>query len=155
MNPQVKTAATAARAYYEAEQAFESAKEALMPYAKLQAELTKKVIKDLGMDKDYSYRPYFRYDWIELEIGGHYVGTSDIPVITCQLWERGRCGDSDSIEGGFDLSPHILNDNPEMFEAELRAKLGTEADKKKLKQIEAKQREIAELQERLAQLQRG
>lgn len=153
MNEAVKTAQQAARAFYEAEQAFEAAKEALMPYAKQQAEITKKVADELGLRSDYTYRPYFGYSWIELEIGGHYEGSSDIPVIECNLWYRGRCGDSDSIEGGFTLSQHILNGQPELFEDELRAKLGDQAAKKRQAEREQKQRQIAELQAQLSKLQ--
>lgn len=153
MNEQIKTAMSAARAFYEAEQAFEVAKEALMPYAKLQAEITKKVADELGLRSEYTYRPYFGYSWIELEIGGYYQGASDIPVIQCNLWYRGRCGDSDSIEGGFTLSQHIINGKPELFEDELRAKLGDAAAKKRQTEREQKQRHIAQLQAELAKLQ--
>lgn len=153
MNEAVKTAQQAARAFYEAEQALDAAKEALMPYAKQQAEITKKVADELGLRSEYTYRPYFGYSWIELEIGGYYEGSSDIPVIECNLWYRGRCGDSDSIEDSFTLNQHILNGEPEKFEAELRGKLETESQKKARQDRERKEREIARLQTELNRLQ--
>lgn len=155
MNDHVKTAQSAARAFYEAERALEEAKGALMPYAKQQIELTKKIVIELGMKDHHDYRPFFRYDWIELEVGGYYEGDSDVPVINCQLWQRGRCGDSDSMEGEFKLSQHILDGQPERFEDELRAKLGDAAAKKRQQEREQKQRQIEELQAQLAKLQEG
>lgn len=153
MNEQIKTAITAARAYYEASEALDKAKEALMPLAKQQIEITKKVVTELGLKDNYDYRAMFYYDWIEFEIGGYYEGTSDTPVINCELWRRGRCGDSDSIEGEFKLSQHIINGQPELFEDELRAKLGDLAAKKRQADREQKQRHIAQLQAELAKLQ--
>lgn len=155
MNEQIKTAMSAARAFYEASEAFDQAKEALEPYAKQQIELTKKIVTELGMKDHYDYRPMFYYDWLEFEIGGYYEGASDTPVIECQLWYRGRCGDSDSIEGTFKLSQHILSGQPEKFDDELRAKLGDTTAKKRQAEREQKQRQIAELQSELAKLQEG
>ncbi len=153
MNDLIKTATSAARAYYEASQAFDEAKEALMPLAKQQIEITKKVVTELGMKENYTYRPFFYYDWIEFEVGGYYEGASDTPVIECHLWYRGRCGDSDSIEGSFKLSQHIIDGRPEAYEDELRAKLGDVAAKKRQADREQKQRQIDELQSQLAKLQ--
>ena len=153
MNEHIKTAMTAARAFYEASEAFDQAKEALKPLAEQQIETTKRVVTELGLKDDYKYRPFFYYDWLEFEIGGYYEGTSDTPVIECHLWYRGRCGDSDSIEGSFKLSQHIIDGKPELFEDELRAKLGDQAAKKRQAEREQKQRQIAQLQEELNKLQ--
>lgn len=153
MNDKVKTAQAAARAYHEASQAFDEAKDALMPYAKLQAEITKRVAAECNMKEHYNYRPYFYHDWIELSIGNFYQGTSDTPVINCELWYRGRCGDQDSEEGSFELSQHILNGEPEKFEAELRSKLESEGQKKARQEREATERKIAQLQADLKKLE--
>lgn len=153
MNEQIKTAASAAKAFYEAEQALDEAKEALMPFAKQQADLTKKIAIEMGLIDHYDYRFLKYYDWIELEIGGYYRGASEIPVINANFWTRGRCGDHDSNEGSFELSEHILNGDPEKFELELRAKLGDKAAQKRKNELEQKQREIAALQAQLAKLQ--
>lgn len=153
MNEHIKTAMTAARAFYEASNAFDEAKEALEPLAKQQIEITKKVVTELGLKDSYDYRPFFYYAWMEFEIGGYYEGASDSPVINCQLWYRGRCGDSDSVEGSFKLSQHIIDGRPELFEDELRAKLGDQAAKKRQAEREQKQRHIAQLQAELAKLQ--
>ena len=153
MNEQIKTAMSAARAFYEASEAFDQAKEALKPLAKQQIEITKKVVTELGLKDQYDYKPFFYYDWLEFEIGGYYEGTSDTPVIEVNLWYRGRCGDSDSIEGTFKLSQHIINGKPELFEDELRAKLGDQAAKKRQAEREQKQWHIAQLQAELAKLQ--
>ena len=153
MNEHIKTAITAARTFYEASNAFDEAKGALKPYAKQQIEITKKVVTELGMKDHYDYRPMFYHDWIEFEVGGYYEGTSDTPVIECNLWYRGRCGDSDSVEGSFKLSQHIINGRPEKFEDELRAKLGDTAAKKRQAEREQKQRQIEELRSQLAKLQ--
>ena len=153
MNEQIKTAMTATRAYFEASEAFDQAKEALKPLAKQQIEITKKVVTELGLKETYEYRPFFYFDWLEFELGGYYEGTSDTPVIECNLWYRGRCGDSDSIEGTFKLSQHIINGQPELFEDELRAKLGDQAAKKRQAEREQKQRQIQELQAQLDRLQ--
>ena len=152
MNEQIKQAMTAARAFYEASEAFDQAKDALMPFAEQQIEITKKVTSELGMKDNYDYRPFFYYDWLEFEIGGYYEGASDTPVIECNLWYRGRCGDSDSIEGSFKLSQHIIDGQPELFEDELRAKLGDAAAKKRQAEREQKQRQIEELQAQLDEL---
>lgn len=153
MNTQIQTAMSAARAFYEASEAFDAAKEALKPLAKQQIDITKRVTTELGMKDDYRYRPFFYYDWLEFEVGGYYEGTSDTPVIECHLWYRGRCGDSDSIEGSFKLSQHIIDGQPEKFEDELRAKLGDAAAKKRQAEREQKQREIEALQKDLERLQ--
>jgi hypothetical protein len=153
MNDLIKTATNAARAFYEASEAFDKAKDALMPLAKQQVEITKRIATECGLLEHYEYRQYRYYDWIELEVGGYYEGASDTPVIECQLWYRGRCGDSDSMEGNFKLNKHIINGEPEKFEAELRAKLETEGQKKARQERERKEREIARLQAELAQLQ--
>jgi hypothetical protein len=153
MNEQIKSAMSAARAYYEASEAFDAAKEALMPLAKQQIEITKRVASECNMKDIYPYRSFFRYYWIELEIDDYYEGTSDTPVIVCNLWQRGRCGDSDSIEGSFKLSPHIINGEPEKFETELRAKLESEGQKKARQEREQKERQIAQLQADLTKLQ--
>jgi len=149
MNELVKTAMTAARAFYEASNAFAEAKEALKPYAERQIEITKKVVAELGMKDSYDYRAMFHYDWLEFEIGGYYEGASDTPVIECQLWYRGRCGDSDSVEGSFKLNEHIIAGKPGLFEEQLRAKLGDAAAKKRQQEREQKQRQIKELQAQL------
>jgi hypothetical protein len=153
MNDLIKTASSAARAFYEASEAFDQAKEALKPLAKQQIEITKKVVTELGMKEHYDYRPMFYYDWIEFEVGGYYEGVSDTPVIECQLWNRGRCGDSDSVEGSFKLSQHIIDGRPEAYEDELRAKLGDAAATTRQAEREQKQRQIAELQAQLDKLQ--
>jgi hypothetical protein len=153
MNDLIKTATSAARAFYEASQAFDEAKEALEPLAKQQIEITKRVAAECNMKENYSYKPFFYYDWIELEVGGYYEGSSDTPVIECQLWYRGRCGDHDSNEGSFTLSQHIINGEPEKFEAELRAKLETEGQKKARAEREQKERQIAQLQADLKKLE--
>lgn len=153
MNEHIKTAMSAARAFFEASNAFDEAKEALKPLAKQQIEITKKVVTELDLKGTYEYRPFFYFDWLEFEIGGYYEGASDTPVINCQLWYRGRCGDSDSIEGEFKLSQHIIDGKPELFEDELRAKLGDQAAKKRQAEREQKQRHIAQLQAELAKLQ--
>lgn len=153
MNEHIKTAMTAARAFYEASNAFDEAKEALKPLAKQQIDITRKVVTELGLKDTYDYRPMFYYDWLEFDLSGHYEGASDIPAINCQLWYRGRCGDSDSIEGSFKLSQHIIDGQPELFEDELRAKLGGEAAKKQQAEREQKRRQIEELQAQLNRLQ--
>lgn len=153
MNDLIKTATNAARAFYEAERSFEEAKDALMPLAKQQVEITKRVASECNMKENYTYRPFFYYDWIEFEVGSYYESTSDTPVIECQLWYRGRCGDSDSIEGNFKLSQHIINGEPEKFEAELRAKLETEGQKKARAEREQKERQLAQLQADLKKLE--
>lgn len=155
MNQQIKTAMSTARAFYEASNAFDEAKEALKPLAKQQIEITKKVVTELGLKDQYDYKPFFYYDWLEFEIGGYYEGTSDTPVIECNLWYRGRCGDSDSIEGTFKLSQYIIDGKPELFEDELRAKLGDTAAKRRQAEYEQKQRQITQLQADLAKLQEG
>ena len=153
MNTQIQTAVSAARAFYEASEAFDAAKEALKPLAKQQIDITKKVANELGMKEHYDFRAMMYYDWMELEVGGYYEGNSDTPVINVNLWERGRCGDSDSIEGSFKLSQHIIDGQPEKFEDELRAKLGDAAAKKRQAEREQKQREIEALQKDLERLQ--
>lgn len=153
MNDLIKTATSAARAFYEASQAFDEAKEALKPLAKQQIEITRKVVAECNMKENYTYRPFFYYDWIEFEVGGYYEGASDTPVIECLLWYRGRCGDSDSVESRFKLSQHILEGRPEAYADELRAKLGDVAAKKRQAEQEQKQRHIAQLQAELAKLQ--
>ena len=153
MNEQIKTDMSAARAFFEASNAFDEAKEALKPLAKQQIEITKRVVTELGLKETYEYRPFFYFDWLEFELGGYYEGASDTPVINCQLWYRGRCGDNDSIEGEFKLSQHIINGQPELFEDELRAKLGDEASKKRQAGREQMWSHIFQLQAELAKLQ--
>lgn len=153
MNQQIQTAMSAARAFYEASNAFDEAKKALEPLAKQQIEITKKVVTELSLKEMYEYRPFFYYDWVEFEIGGYYEGTSDTPVINVQLWYRGRGGDSDSMEGLFTLSQRIIDGKPELFEEELRAKLSDNAAKKRQAEREKKERQIKQLQAELAKLQ--
>lgn len=153
MNELIKTAVSAARAFFEASRAFDDAREALVPLAKQQIEITKRVATELGLKDGYDYRPMFYYDWVEFEVGAYYEGASDTPVIECQLWYRGRGGDPDCIEGSFKLSQHIVDGRPEVFEDELRAKLGDVAAKKRQAEREQKQRQIAQLQEELNKLQ--
>ena len=153
MNDLIKTATNAARAFYEASEAFDQAKSALEPLAKQQIEITKRIATECNMKENYTYRPFFYYDWIEFEVGGYYEGASDTPVIECQLWYRGRCGDSDSMEGSFKLSRHIIEGQPEKFEAELRGKLDGEGQKKARLEREQKERQIAQLQADLKKLE--
>lgn len=149
MNEHIKTAMSAARAFYEASEALDQAKEALKPYATQQIEITKKVVTELGLKDSYDYRAMFYYDWLEFEIGGYYEGASDTPVIECQLWYRGRSGDIDTVEGSFKLSQHIINGQPELFEEQLRATLNLRATKKLQAEREQKERQIKELQAQL------
>lgn len=157
MNDLIKTATNAARAFYEASeafsQAFAAAKEALMPLAEQQIEITKKVVTARGMKDHYDYRPLFYYDWIKFQMGGYYEGASDTPVIEFELWYRSRCGDSDSREGSLTLSQYIIDGQPEKFEAELRAKLETEGQKKARQEREQKERQIAQLKTDLKRLE--
>lgn len=149
MNERIKTAMSAARAFYEASEAFDQAKEALKPLTEQQIEITKKVVTELNLKDSYDYRPFFYYDWLEFEIGGYYEGASDMPVIIVKLWYRGRSGDIDTVEGSFMLSQHIINSQPELFEEQLRARLNVQATKKLQAEREQKQRQIEQLQAQL------
>lgn len=153
MNQILKTAQLAAIAYADASQKLDEAKEALKPFARQQIEITRRVAEECGQRYEYDYKPYFYFDWIELEIENYcYVG-SEVPRITCQLWYRGRCGDNDSVEAAFTISEHVMNGEPEKFEAELRDKLENVQAKKARLERERKEKEIARLQAELADLQ--
>ncbi len=155
LNALAKNAAQAAKAFHQAQEQLDAALEQLKPVAKLQVELTKKVYSEMGVPLEgYALRGYRYYDWIEFEIGGHYEGDSDIPAITCQLWERGRCGDPDTYETSFTLSRHIINGEPEKFEQELREKLQKKAAEEAQRRERTKAAEIARLQQQLEELQK-
>lgn len=155
LNELAKSAAAAAKAFHEAQEQLDAALEQLKPVAKHQIELTKKVYSEMGVPLEgYDLRGYRYYDWIEFEVGGYYEGDSQIPVIICQLWERGRCGDPDSYETTFTLSRHIINGEPEKFEQELRAKLQKKADEEAQRREKTKVAEIARLQKQIEELQK-
>lgn len=153
MNTQIQTAMTAAKAYYEAQLALEEAKKTLMPFAKLQADITKRLATEMRLINNYNYRFLKRYDWIELDVGDYYHGSSEIPVIIVSFWEHGRGGDPDSKAGSFNLSEHILNDEPEKFEQELRTILNDQSAQKQKQEAEKKQREIEFLRKNLERLE--
>ena len=150
----IKNVVSAARAFYEASNAFDAAKDALQPLAEQQIKITAKVVDELGLKSDYRFRAMFYFDWIEFEIGGCSRGADDTPDIIVQLWERGRGGDSDQMEGDFILSQHIIDGKPELFEEELRLELGSLAARQRQAARERTQREINELQQRLDKLQK-
>lgn len=149
----IKTVLSAARAFYEASEAFDAAKDALVPLAEQQISITKKVATELGLQGDYRFRPVFYYDWVEFSIGDYSQGASNTPVIKVELWERGRGGDASQMEEEFALSQHIIDGKPELFEEELRARFGDIVTKQRQAECERTQREIIELQQRLAKLQ--
>ena len=155
MTDNVKTAAArAVRRFVLASRVIEEARDALMPYAKEQAEIMKKVIRELKLSSEYKYIGIIVHEWIELEVGGFYEGSSPFPVINCQLWEGGRgYGNPDREVGSFRLSQHIINGQPEKFETEFRSKHEGEAKNKAQTQCEQKQRQIEHLQAELAKLQ--
>ena len=138
--------ARAAKRFIAATKSLEEATDILMPCAKQQAEIIKKVLTELGLSSEYKYRNLMYYDWIELEV--EYTDT-----IMYQLWERGRCGDSDQRLGSYRLSQHIIDGHPEKFEAEIRAQYEAESKKKLQSDAEEKQRKIAQLQNELMKLQ--
>lgn len=154
MNKHVKAARVAAMRFQEASEALDKVKDELMPFAEQQIEITKKVIVECNMKDSYTYKPYFHHDWIELEVNYDSFRTDDEALsIHCDLWYHGRCGDPSTVEGGFTLSEHILNGQPEKFESELRANLETETQKKARQAREDKERQLAKLQKDLAKLQ--
>ena len=153
MNEQDRPIRNVAHVFHEASEALEAATDALGPYAERQATITKNVLTEYNLRDSFRYRAFFRYDWIEFTVGGYYHGSSDVPAVECELWERGRCGDSDSEVGTFALNQHIINGEPEKFEAELRAEILAEALQKADREREQKGRRIADLQAELKNME--
>jgi hypothetical protein len=153
MDEQDQPIRNAAHAFHEASEALEAATDALKPYAEQQATITKNVLTEYNLRDDFKYRAFFRYDYIEFSYGPYYNGTHDVPAVECELWERGCRGETDSRVGSFTLNRHIINGEPEKFEAELRAELQPEAQKKAQREREQKERQIAELQAELKNME--
>jgi hypothetical protein len=151
----LQKAARAGRASAIAEKLLSEATEVLMPLAYQQVEIIKKVTTALYVDDSSVYQPYFRYDWIELNLDYDRLIP---PIITCTLWCRGFTDGRgfsdipDSAEASFTLSEFILDGDPEKFELQLRAKLAGIAEIKRQQKLSDAQWEIQQLEDRLARL---
>lgn len=145
------------RAYFEAErmrdaaeEALDNAKAALKPLIIQQIDITKRLVKEFDfMAPSRGFRPFFYYDWFEIELGNE----NGAPIIECVLWYRGSGGDSNTEEGSFKLSHHIINGEPEKFEAELRVEFQRQAAERSRREQARIEAQIAELQASLARLQ--
>lgn len=85
-----------------------------------------------------------------LRLGFGKYGT--YPVINVEMWERGYCGDPDSVEGAFQLDELILLNKDEEFEAKLMAQYESQSQKEARQKEEERQRQIKALEQQLATL---
>ena len=126
----------------------------LMEYAKRQRDITVKVLTARGLLDNFKYRHYGRKGWLEVEPAGYMnngkYGT--YPVINVEMWERGYCGDPDSVEGAFQLDELILLNKDEEFEAKLMAQYESQSQKEARQKEEERQRQIKALEQQLATL---
>lgn len=152
MDEQDQPTRNVVRMFHEASEALETATDALKSYAVQQATITKNVLSEYNLCDSYNYRGLFRYDWFEFTVGGYYRSSYE-RTVECRLWERGRGADPDSEVGIFVLNQHIINGEPEKFEAELRAELQCLAKAKAQRERQLKEQRIAELQAELKNME--
>jgi hypothetical protein len=153
MDEEILNAHQAAEQLNEAARKVE-AKEYLMDFAKRQRDITKKVLAARGLLDTYEYRHYTRSGWLEIEPQGYLnngkYGT--YPVIHVEMWERGYCGNPDSVEGGFNLDELILLNKDEEFEQKLMDEYESASQKEARSRAEAKLKQIKALEAQLEQL---
>lgn len=154
MDDEIMNAHQAAVEANEAIAKLERAKEYLMDFAKRQRDITKKVLAARGLLDTYKYRHYDRQGWLEIEPQGYMnngkYGT--YPVIHIEMWERGYCGDPDSVEGGFTLDELILLGKDDEFEQKMMSEFESDAQKQERQKEEQRQRTIRALEQQLQQL---
>lgn len=154
MNEVIMNAHQAAAQVNEASRKLKEAKEFLIAYAKKQHEITMKVLVAKELTESYKWRAYSRKDWFKVEPTG-YMNNGKYgayPVIDVEMWERGYCGETDSVGGSFTLDELILLGKDDEFEASLMAQLESLSQKEACEKEERRQRQIKALEQQLEQL---
>lgn len=102
--------------YQRLEQIMEQYSEQIKELGSKQLEIYAKVIREFKLESDYMYREYLHYDWLEVGEGG-----------CVELWEHGRCGDSDSYSVAINVDPLIIKEDFAGYEQQLRKQLEAKA----------------------------
>lgn len=98
----------------------EQYEEAILDFARDQLAIEQKVLKDLKLTDDWHYRDRLHYDFLRVN------GDNGSTVV--ELWETGRCGDSDTYLSEFYVSGHMINGDAEQYEQSFRAMLKQRAE---------------------------
>lgn len=122
--------------------------EQIKQLAKIQLGVHQKIIKEFKLDNGYDERNILRYDYLEIDSDGNI-----------QLWERGRCGDSDEHLTTIYIDEHIVKNDLDGYEKSLRTKYARQAEqaeiaakKQKDAQREKLKKEIVRLSEELGKI---
>lgn len=110
--------------------------EQIKALAETQLEIDQKILKEFELDRDWEYRDLIEYDFLKISNDGD--GSVD-------LWEYGRCGDSDSCLTSISVHPLIISGNLEGYEQVRRNSLMSKANER----VQAKQQENDKRRERL------
>lgn len=112
--------------------------EKIIALAERQLSIDQKLIREFGLDdnRTYEYRDILSYDFLRMSTDGDGI---------VELWESGRCGDSDSCLSSINVDQLIVAGNFEGYEQRMRAILKAKAES----MLGARQKEAQRKREQL------